>query len=111
MSTANPPRSSSLAQYQGAVPESALQAFVDEAFRRLGWHSIHVRDARRQHLDGWPDSFAVKGARIVAAELKRVGKHPTAKQQEWLAVLAAAGVEVYVWRPGDESSILEVLAR
>ncbi len=110
MSITKPPRST-LVQYRASIPESALQAFVDEAFRRLGWHSIHVRDARRQHLDGWPDAFGVKGARIVAAELKRVGKHPTPKQQEWLAVLAAAGVEVYVWRPGDESSILEVLAK
>ncbi len=45
------PHKSNLAQYRAAVPESALQAFVDEAFRRLGWHFIHVRDARRALLN------------------------------------------------------------
>ncbi len=37
----------------------------------------------------------------LAAELKREGKNPSAQQAAWLAALEAAGVEVFVWRPGD----------
>ncbi len=48
--------------------------------------------------------------RIIYAELKRQATKPTPAQIEWLDKLAAAGGEVYLWRPSDLDEVGRVLA-
>jgi hypothetical protein len=51
----------------------------------------------------------VKENRLIFAELKSsIGKVSPA-QTEWLDALKKTGVEVYLWRPDDFDSIVEIL--
>lgn len=59
---------------------------------------------------GWPDLFLVRGCRCIAAELK-VNSKLRPEQQAWLLALGGAGVEVFVWKPGDWETIERTLAR
>src|SRR6478672_4479793 len=81
-----------------------------EACRLFGWRSLHVRPARtdrgwRTPLQGdgrgWPDLFAVRGNRAIAAELKSETGRLGPGQADWLAALELAGVETYTWRPNS----------
>lgn len=105
---------------QGAPPAPApiaqrisekefMQVVIDFAIR-AGWRVLHVYDMRRSVGTGWPDLFAVRGRRVVAAELKLEGEHPTADQSTWLECLAGAGIETYLWRPADFGMIQTTLA-
>jgi hypothetical protein len=88
-----------LRRYYASLPEHAWQSEVEELLREGGWEFIHVRDARRQHITGFPDLFAVKGDKAIAIELKTVRGRITPEQARWLALLRAAGISTYVWRP------------
>ncbi len=69
------------------------------------WTSIHSPA-------GFPDLVLVKPPRLIFAELKTGQRILTPKQAEWLELLRPCpGVEVYVWRPADFDSIVEVLKR
>ena len=81
-----------------------------DLFRAMGWRTLHVRPGRT--LNGWSttvagdgvgfvDVFAVRGSRIVAAELKVGRGKVTPEQAAWLEALQAAGVESHVWREDD----------
>jgi len=62
---------------------------------------------------GFPDYVIVtKGvdARLVFAELKAENGKLTPAQLRWYTVLAHAGQDVYVWRPGDRDEIMRILA-
>jgi hypothetical protein len=48
---------------------------------------------------GFPDLVLVRPPELIAVEVKRELGRTTVEQDEWLADLAAAGVEVYVARP------------
>ena len=50
---------------------------------------------------GWPDILAVKGGRMIAAELKSAKGRLTMDQNLWLHDLQRTGAEVFVWRPCD----------
>lgn len=94
------------------VSEAELQREIVRFARLRGWLVYHPW--RSDHSErGWPDLAMVhpEQRRFVVAELKREGKHPTAEQRRWIEALAAAGVEVHLWRPSDWSSglIEEVL--
>lgn len=87
--------------------EAQFTTQVLDALQWFDWRAVHFRPARTTHgwrtalqgARGWPDIFAVRGTRSLAAELK-VGKRKTDPHQEaWLAALEQAGVEVFVWRP------------
>jgi hypothetical protein len=43
------------------------------------------------------------------AELKKETGKQTAKQREWANALSQAGQTVYLWRPSDWQTIVEVL--
>jgi hypothetical protein len=85
----------------------------------LGWRWVHFRPARTKHgwrtpvsgpLGlGWPDLILVRDSRIIAAELKSSTGVVSEAQADVLATLGLAGVEVYLWRPADWDSIVEVL--
>lgn len=90
------------------ISEAAWQADVVEAARNLGWTYFHVTDSRRSP-SGWPDLALVR-ERLVMVELKRADGKTSVAQDRWLALLAKAGVEVYVWRPQDRDHVLGVLS-
>lgn len=88
-----------------AMPEKMLQQHIMDWCNVHDWLAYHTFDSRKSK-EGFPDVVAVKGYRLVIAELKREGEKPTFKQQRWLNRLGniaalARQVEVYVWRPSD----------
>jgi hypothetical protein len=92
------------------MTETDLLRGVLDIAKVYGWRTLHVRPARTAHGwrtavsgdgIGWPDVVAVRGSRIVAAELKAERGRLTPDQDRWLYDLAAAGVDVHVWRPSD----------
>lgn len=88
--------------------EKLWQARVEQVARRNGWRVYHPHDSRRSE-PGWPDLFAVRAGRAVAAELKTRGQ-PTAAQQAWLADLdQVPGIETHVWYPADEDEMQATL--
>lgn len=74
----------------------------------LGWTSYHTLRSKGSK-SGYPDRTLVRD-RVVFVELKREKTGPTDDQVEWLDRLAAAGGEVYLWRPSDLDEISRVLA-
>jgi hypothetical protein len=90
------------------MTENDLLRGVLDLARILGWRTIHIRPARTAHGwrtavqgdgIGWPDVVAVRGSRIVAAELKASKGRTTPEQDAWLEALAATGAETHVWKP------------
>lgn len=75
---------------------------------QLGWTSYHTLRSRGSRA-GYPDRTLVRD-RIVFVELKREKTGPTDDQVEWLDKLAAAGGEVYLWRPSDLDEIAKILS-
>ncbi len=91
-----------------ALSEADWQAEVIEAARHLGWTHFHVHDSRRSP-SGWPDLALVR-ERLVMVELKRADGKTSVAQDRWLALLAKAGVECYVWRPQDREHMARILS-
>ena len=101
------------------ITEAQFQSQILEACRLFHWRTAHFRAARTAH--GWrtavsgdglgfPDLVAVRGRRLLVAELKRSAKaRPTPAQQDWLADFRSAGCEVYLWTPDDWDQITDVL--
>ena len=87
--------------------EREWQAQVVGWAKTLGWRVYHTHNSRRSE-PGWPDLALVRD-RLVMAELKTDTGRVSREQQEWLALLAAAGVETYLWRPSDQKQVLSVL--
>jgi hypothetical protein len=101
-----------------AMPEYAWQALVIDIARAHGWRVLHVRAAGQEGRwrtpvaadgRGFPDLLMCRHDRLIAAELKQVGRYPTPEQRAWLKALALTGAEVYVWRPSDEAEVWLVL--
>lgn len=88
--------------------EADLQNGVIELARLLGYRVAHFRPALttkgwRTPVEadgkGFPDLVLARPGRLIFAELKGDTGRPTLEQGEWLSALAAAGAELYVWRP------------
>lgn len=90
------------------VAEARWQADVVAIARALGWWAYHTYDSRRS-APGFPDLVLVR-ERVVFAELKRAGGRLTPDQRHVIAILKAAGAEVYVWWPADVDDVHQVLA-
>ncbi|MGK2898582.1 MAG: hypothetical protein ACSLE9_07825 [Burkholderiaceae bacterium] len=98
--------------------EDELLTRVVDLLDTYNWLCHHDRPARMadgtwrtavQGDAGFPDIIALRGGRMVIAELKHATK-VSADQELWLeAFRQLPGAEVYVWRPGDEDAIEEVL--
>lgn len=102
------------AMLAGAMPEEDLLIAVETEATLGGWRYHHIRRAdlaQQQGDPGWPDFLALRGGRIVVAELKAAQGRVEPAQQAWLDAWAAAGAEVFVWRPTDLARIREVLQR
>lgn len=103
------------------ISERVWQTHVERIARTLGYRLYHTWTSVHSAA-GFPDLVLVRPGvldedgcelrlgRVVFAELKTLGKDPTAPQQAWLDALAAAGADVHVWRPGDEQHVADVLA-
>lgn len=120
------------------MTEATLQAQIEGVLKTFGWRYYHTRFSVGS-AGGFPDLVAIRGPRLIFAELKRQADRyqPTPKQQAWLDDLVGVGqsvdaavryatpavgqwpaaghpsVEVYLWRPLDITStpnrIVEVL--
>ena len=102
-----------------AMTETELLDAVVELARLFRWQLHHCRPGRTargwatpiQGDAGFPDVVAVRGRRLVVAELKSARGKVTEQQEKWLERFAAAGAETYCWRPGDLERIAQVLSR
>lgn len=91
--------------------EAEWQAKVVEPILRMyNWTFYHTHDSRRSEA-GFPDLVAMRRTRLLVAELKIGKRQPTPAQQKWLDMFTIVGAEVYVWSPGDENRIVQVLKR
>jgi hypothetical protein len=100
------------AQLAGTMSEDELLIAVETELTRQKWLWHHVRRsdrAQQQGDNGWPDILAIRGSRIVVAELKAAKGSVEPAQQAWLDAWDAAGAEVFVWRPADLALIVNVL--
>lgn len=96
-------------RYYASLPEHAWQSEVEHLLRLGGWDYIHIRDARRQHVTGFPDLFAVRGNVALAVELKTERGKTTPEQERWLSLLREAGIRCEVWRPSQVDDVIAVL--
>jgi hypothetical protein len=91
------------------LSERAWQSRVVDLAVLRGWRMFHPFDSRRS-APGWPDLALVRRGRLVFAELKAEHGRLTAEQRAWLDDLRLVpGVLVFVWRPSDWPTVLEVL--
>lgn len=87
-----------------AMPERG-RGGLDEQVRAIlaGLPSLlgyHTWDSRRSP-EGFPDWVFCGPRGVLYRELKRQGKDPEPRQQDWLDALSAAGQDAGVWRPAD----------
>ncbi len=102
------------------MTEAEWQRRVIDLAQFLGWRVAHFRPARtatgwRTAVEadgvGYPDLTAVRGGRLLFAELKSESGRVTTTQKEWLSELSSVpGLEVYLWRPSDWPVVQRVLA-
>jgi hypothetical protein len=99
------------------MTEADFQRTVTDTLRLFGWRWTHFRPARtdrgwRTPLSGdagFPDVVAVRGDRVLWAELKAEKGRLSDEQAKWLAALGMAGQSVHCWRPSDWPTIEELL--
>jgi hypothetical protein len=105
-------------------PERTFQDEVVAFAQANGWLAVAVRhahvvnkgkDAKDRYTTpflydgvGWPDLTLCR-ERLVVVELKVGSNKPTKAQRRWLAALARAGIETYIWKPEDWELIRRVL--
>ena len=93
----------------GDESEKSFQARVVQLAKLRGWRVRWTKDSRGS-LGGEPDLRMVRPPRYVLAELKSQHGRLSLEQAAEIALLERCpGVEMYVWRPSDWSSIQEVL--
>jgi VRR-NUC domain len=103
-------------------PRPSWQRQVTDLASLYGWRWAHFRPLRTAHGwrvpvsgtggAGWPDLVLWRpGDRVIYVELKTGRGRLTAEQRVVLDSLAAAGAEVYAWRPSDFDEAHEVLRR
>lgn len=103
------------------IGETELQRLVGLVARLFGWRTYHPPDNRpitsrrgtvyRQDVDpGWPDLVLARAGTVLFRELKtRTGRLSPA-QRAWHEALAAAGLDVAIWRPAMWPEIVATLA-
>ncbi len=101
------------------ITEAQFTAQILEVCRLFHWRTLHIRPARTSRSwrtpvagdgIGFIDVLAIRGRRLLAAELKRTAKQrPTPAQLDWLEAFRGAGVETYVWVPDDWDEIERTL--
>jgi hypothetical protein len=100
-----------------AITEADWQRKVEELLTQYGWLFYHAPDnrpGRSGHVQniraGFPDLVAVRGSRIIYAELKRETGKQSPAQVIWQNRLEAAGAEYYLWKPSDVTGVAQILS-
>lgn len=57
------------------------------------------------YRNGWPDFLCVDGGQTIAVEVKSGNGKLTKEQGEMMSVLAASGIDCYVWHPTQGFSL------
>jgi hypothetical protein len=101
-----------------AISEEDWRATVEQIAALHRWLAYHPPRAGirrngsvRTTTPGFPDLTLVRGPRLVFVELKAETGRTSEAQDAWLAALAAASTEVYVFRPSDLDEVRDVLGR
>lgn len=103
------------------LTEKQFEAQVKDIARLYGWRYYHTWRSIHSPA-GFPDCVMVRPHRLIFAELKREDGKLTPDQEGWIEDLIDASIisresptltypEVYLWRPSDFDSIVEVLKR
>jgi len=101
------------------MSEGELFNEVATLLRRLGWRYFHIPATAYRHgvRAGLPDITALRGTRLIFAELKRERESLSDEQDDWGQALTCVAegnqwVEYHIWRPSDllAGRIDEVLA-
>lgn len=85
--------------------EVQWQGVVVGVARFYGWVVYHTFDSRRSN-GGWPDLVLGGHGRVLFVELKTRTGRVSPHQRMWLALLAAGGLEVGLWRPADLDTVV-----
>ncbi len=103
--------SGGLARHLVKMSEREFQAQIRTLSTVLGWLDYHSWTSMHSAA-GFPDMVLVKPPRVIFAELKTENGTVSPHQQFWLDTLKqCSGVEVYLWRPSDWNTIVEILKR
>lgn len=89
------------------LSERDWQSEVIEIAGAGGWRHYHTHDSRKS-AKGFPDLVLVR-ERVLYVELKSEDGKLRPEQGPWLEALAAAGQEVYIWRPSNRPVVDRVL--
>tara|TARA_R100000306_G_scaffold38814_1_gene38551 strand:+ start:747 stop:1142 length:396 start_codon:yes stop_codon:yes gene_type:complete len=89
-------------------PERDLQRNVQELARAYGWTDWHVLRSKGMRA-GFPDLVLIRPPDLVWVELKSEKGRLSPAQKEMHEMLRACGQQVYLWYPGNEEEIMEVL--
>lgn len=101
---------------ENAVSEASFQHIVQSYATLMSWLCYHTYDSRRSD-EGFPDLVAVRGTRMVIAELKvKRGKLSLAQEVWQEALLGVAGaapfnIQYFVWKPAQWEQIITTFAR
>jgi len=77
---------------------------------REGWLRYFTFDSRHS-IAGFPDVVLCRPPRLLFCELKTQRGRVTLAQTAWIQALRAVpGIEVHVWRPGDEVAVKHTLS-
>jgi hypothetical protein len=103
--------------------EATFTRAVLQLAKLRGWRSAHFRPGRVMRggrwtyetpidgdAKGFPDLVLIRGRRLLVAELKSGRGRTTPEQEQWLAAFRLAGVEAFVWKPGDWPAVEATLA-
>lgn len=104
----------------GKITERAFQRAVVRYAQGRGWRVFHASRAQFKGGQwvtpyggdgkGFPDLLLLRPPRLVIAELKADAGRLRTEQRAWLAAFGQVPcAEVYVWRPSDWASIVEIL--
>ncbi|GAA1337225.1 VRR-NUC domain-containing protein [Arthrobacter roseus] len=98
-----------------AITERRFQSTVQNLMTAYKWKWFHAPDNRPVNgriqgvKAGFPDLIAVRGQRVIVAELKTETGRVSEDQKEWLFLFDHAGITSYVWRPRDTEAIKLIL--
>jgi hypothetical protein len=92
------------------MSEAQLLAAVRRLARLRQWLTYHTHLSRHSE-PGWPDLvlLSVHQRRLLIVELKTDTGATSPEQDQWLAALAACGIEVAIWRPRDLVDVAAIL--
>ena len=93
-----------------AVREKDLREQVRDLCKLFGW-KMYFSWTSLHSPRGFPDLVLANPGqkRVIYAELKGEKGELTDHQRDWLETLKECGQEVYLWKPADIMTIVEIL--